>query len=121
MDPTALTVLVFAMATFEGTPGDRNWRNKNPCNLKWEGQRHTLGKDAEGFAVFDTLEHGFEAAEKQILLDIRRNPHLTIRELIDLWAPPSDGNPNNEKYAALASAALGVPPSTALALALDVI
>jgi len=121
MIPTAITVLAFAMATFEGQPGDRNWRNNNPCNLKFANQRHAIDKDPDGFAVFDTLEHGFAAAELQILLDLHRNRLLTFNDLIDQWAPPTDGNLNNDRYAALAASAFGLKPTAHIIQALNMV
>lgn len=65
-----------------------NSRNNNPLNLKAVGDQV---RDARGFRVFDTLEDGIQAANKQISLDESRGTN-TIRKLINKLSPASDGN-----------------------------
>lgn len=121
METPGLAVLVLAMAAFEGNRGDRNWRNNNPCNLRYAGQRHTTGHDIQHFAQFDTIEHGFDAAERQILIDLSRRPNLTFAQLINLWAPQEDGNNHNDEYAAFVAHAFGLQPNDTLQAALDLL
>ena len=121
MELPALTVLVLGISTFEGKPGDRNWRNNNPGNLKFAGQAHTTGKDPDGFAIFDTFEHGLECAEQQLLRDFTRHPDWTIRQLVDLWAPPTDNNPHNARYASFIAGLIGKTATTPLAQAITVL
>lgn len=46
--------------------GTRSYRNRNPGNLKFTNQLGTVGKDADGFAVFATYEQGFFALMRQL-------------------------------------------------------
>lgn len=121
MNPTALAVFAFAVASFEGQPGDRNWRNRNPGNLKFADQHHATGKDPAGFAIFDTFEHGFQALQVQIAIDARRDPEWTIADFVNSYAPPADNNPNNAAYAERIASLFGLTPKTPLARALETI
>lgn len=121
MEIPAITVLALGIATFEGKPGDRNWRNNNPTNLKFAHQRHATGQDPQGFAIFDTFEHGLEAGEEQLLLDLSRHPNWSFTQLIDTWAPRTDGNLNNDRYASFLAGLLGLNTDSTLAQAITVL
>lgn len=109
----ALETFAQAITNFEGQPGDLNYRNNNPGNLRYAGQPgSTLGPN--GFAVFDTWADGMAALQRQIQLDANRNPGWSITDFVNSYAPPSDNNPNNANYANSIAAALGVSPDTTL-------
>jgi len=117
--PSNLDIFALAVTHFEGIPGDRNYRNRNPGNLKFMHQHEATGQDPEGFAIFPTWDAGFRALKAQIALDARRTPGLTISEFVEKYAPPNDNNPNNSHYAASIASALRVTVHTPLgALAL---
>jgi hypothetical protein len=67
-------------------------KNNNPVNLRYKGQRESIGKGEKDFALFSTPMAGWRAAHSQIALDITRG--LTIREFIFKFAPPSENNTN---------------------------
>ena len=69
-------------------------RNNNPGNLRYAGQAGAKPGEG-GFAMFDTLEDGYNALKKQINLDGLRNH--TLRSFVYKYAPASDGN-NPIKY-----------------------
>lgn len=121
MDQRALAVFAYAVATFEGHPGNRNWRNNNPGNLKFEGQRAAIGKDPAGFAIFHTIKDGFEALERQITLDVMRHPDWTIADFVNSYAPPSDGNFNNFRYAQSIAACFGLASKDLMLTALGMV
>jgi hypothetical protein len=121
MDQRALAVFAYAVATFEGQPGNRNWRNNNPGNLKFAHQRGAISEDAQHFAIFNTIKDGFEALETQILLDATRNPTWTVTDFVNSYAPPRDGNPNNARYAQEISSCFGLPASARLKTILGVV
>ena len=56
------------------------YKNNNPGNLKYAGQKGAVGSDNRGFAVFDTVNSGFEALRNQIKLDASRGK--SIRQFI---------------------------------------
>jgi hypothetical protein len=87
-----LDALANAMFDFEGgSAGEMNVRNNNPGNLMYAGQPGAT-KGAGGFAVFSTLDAGFNALKNQLKLDTRRNPDWTLKQEIAKWL---GGNPKN--------------------------
>ena len=77
--------------------GSVSYRNKNPGNLKFAGQREAIGRDERGFAIFPTVEAGQRALLNDINAKFTRNPNLTIEGLISVYAPSSDNN-NEQAY-----------------------
>jgi hypothetical protein len=78
-------------------------RNNNPGNLRsGAGQ---IGSN-QGFAVFRTAQEGLTAL-KNNLLNYARQGYDTISTIVNRWAPPSDNNPNNERYKATLARILG--------------
>jgi hypothetical protein len=110
---SALETFANAITNFEGQPGDLNYRNNNPGNLRYAGQPGA-SPGPNGFAVFDTWADGMAALQRQIQLDASRNPGWTISDFVNSYAPPSDNNPNNSNYANSIAAALGVSTDTTL-------
>lgn len=86
----------------------RGLRNNNPGNIEasdknpWEGQTGSDGR----FAKFETPEHGIRALGKN-LLAYQAKGFDTVTEIVNRWAPASDGNNTNAYIKALCSA-LGV-------------
>jgi hypothetical protein len=91
-------------------PGSLAYSNNNPGNLIYAGQAGaTLG--AGGFARFSTYQDGLDALNNQIQLYAGRG--LTIQQMMNIYAPASDGN-NPGAYATQVAGALGVSPDTSL-------
>lgn len=67
-------------------------RNNNPGNLMYAGQRGAIGKDEQGFAVFDTVDSGWAALYRQIQLDAGRG--FDLKGFINKYAPPSANDTN---------------------------
>jgi hypothetical protein len=91
----------------------RGFRNNNPGNLKfgtpWKG---VTGQDAKGFAVFDTMENGVRALGKDLTAKMNRGVN-TVREILYIYAPPSDNNPT-PTYVAKVAEWMGVSPDDVL-------
>ena len=76
----------------------RGIRNNNPGNLNFAGQKvATLesGPNAR-FASFPTMLEGIAALDRQVMLYLKRGKN-TIDQIIDIYAPSSDGN-NTSSY-----------------------
>ena len=83
----------------------RGLRNNNPLNIKafgfsWLGM---VGQDEYGHAIFDTIEHGYRAAARDISHKAKRWGGFSIRKLTCTWA---EANCNN--YAAFVAGRVGV-------------
>lgn len=72
--------------------GSRSYRNNNPGNLKFIGQRGSVGADTAGFAIFPSFELGWNALLSDLNAKFKRNPSLSIAGLVHIYAPSSDGN-----------------------------
>ena len=91
----------------------RGLRNNNPGNIEagsnsWDGQAGSDGR----FAKFVTPEHGIRALGKN-LLSYQRQGYDTVSEIVNRWAPASDGN-NTEAYIATLCKKLNVTPNDQL-------
>lgn len=87
----------------------RGIRNKNPFNLRlsyteWQGQIE--GKDKD-FCVFKSMEYGLRAGLVNLYNGYFKEG-LTIRELINKYAPSSEND--TESYIRRVSAMSGVDP-----------
>jgi hypothetical protein len=71
--------LAAALVPTEGQPGDLNYRNNNPGNLRVPGD---LGTDASGFGIFSSWEKGFAALEDDINAKLRKYPHANLQQLM---------------------------------------
>ena len=117
--PKKIILLAEYIRDYEGKPGDRNYRNKNPGNVRYYngGYRSIYGivtKDKDGFAVFPTYEQGWLYLCNMLLnwaKTTRKN--WTIPKLMKSYAPESDGN-DPVKYANYLSARLGLPVGATL-------
>lgn len=91
----------------------RGLLNNNPGNIEagsnsWDGQAGSDGR----FAKFVTPEHGIRALGKN-LLSYQRQGYDTVSEIVNRWAPASDGN-NTEAYIAALCKKLNVTPNDQL-------
>ncbi|HHK8874963.1 TPA: hypothetical protein ACQZB3_000543 [Escherichia coli] len=99
-----------------GSTGDaRGLRNNNPGNIEagqnnWEGQTGSDGR----FAKFVTPEHGIRALGKN-LLAYGDKGFDTVNEIVNRWAPASDGN-NTTAYVKALCEQLSVKPDDQLNL-----
>ncbi|EPV1274833.1 lytic transglycosylase domain-containing protein [Escherichia coli] len=76
----------------------RGIRNNNPGNLNFAGQKGATlesGPNAR-FASFPTMLEGIAALDRQVRLYLKRGKN-TIDQIIDIYAPSSDGN-NTSSY-----------------------
>ncbi len=76
----------------------RGIRNNNPGNLNFAGQKGATlesGPNAR-FASFPTMLEGIAALYRQVMLYLKRGKN-TIDQIIDIYAPSSDGN-NTSSY-----------------------
>jgi len=93
----------------------RGVRNNNPGNLRdnipWLGM---VGSD-NGFAVFDTAEHGIRASAKNIKAYYTKHNINTVRGVISRWAPSSENN--TSAYINDVSSKLGVAADDTLNMA----
>lgn len=116
---TKISNFCLAIQAHEGYyVGSRSYRDKNPGNLRYIGQRLATGKDAEGFCIFATYEDGFQTLEAMIKnaasgVSEIYNPSDTILQFFEKYAPTSDNN-NPSVYAEAVAAKVGVPVTTQL-------
>lgn len=112
-----LQTMANAVTNQEGQPGDRNYRNNNPGNLKppngsgafWPGQ---TGTDPQGFAIFDSWNDGYNALVGDLGTHIQNNPDQSITDFFAQYSPDETGL--SGEYGANIAAALGVSPDTLL-------
>ena len=67
--------------------GSRAWRNNNPGNVR---RSNLAAGSADGFAVFNTVAEGNEAHWR--LLSTAAYSSLSIKQMVNRYAPASDGN-----------------------------
>lgn len=97
--------------------GSRSFRNHNPGNLR--SSPFSIAS-VGGFCVFRTDQVGLMALHWDLLQKAKGNTRTnlsgksTIRDLITVYAPSSDGN-NVEAYIKEVVAVSGLPESTTLA------
>lgn len=107
-----------AIQMFEGWfPGSRSFRNNNPGNIKFIGQKRAIGSDGI-FCIFATYEDG-----RQELLDLLTRaatgkssiyyPSMTLKQFYDKYAPSSDNN-NPDIYADAVAAFIGCTKDTSI-------
>jgi hypothetical protein len=79
----------------------RGVRNKNPGNIdynqanQWQGQlglEITSGSTKARFARFDTPENGIRALGKLLLTYYTRHNLMTVKGIINRWAPPKEND-----------------------------
>lgn len=125
MNSLKLQRLVLAMAEHEGwhpvgdpkyPDGSRSYRNHNPGNLRGSP---FADRKKDGYAVFGSDAMGWFAFQWDIWQKAQGNtqtklsPKSTLRDLIYVWAPPSDNN-NTEAYLADVVQKTGFSPALTL-------
>lgn len=84
----------------------RGARNNNPGNLEFRGQRGAVPEQGPGrFAAFKTMGEGVAALYRQLIRYFQRGKD-TIAEIVNTYAPSSDGN-NVQAYISHLSKATG--------------
>lgn len=77
--------------------GSRSFRNCNPGNLRYAGQKGSTGKDDKNFAIFPDYQTGYNALKGQILLvangksKVYPNP-CTLEQFFNVYAPSSEND-----------------------------
>ena len=90
----------------------RGVRNNNPLNIRyntgncWVGQ---TGSDGQ-FCKFSAPKYGVRAAVKILQKYAGQDSKLTISDIINKWAPRSDGN-NTDAYIATVCKAMNMRPA----------
>jgi hypothetical protein len=86
---TPLNDIAQAIFQHEGKPGDLNYRNNNPGNLRSApGQ---TGK-ASGYATFGTFSDGWAALKAWISNFAAKNPNGNFYDMFAKYAPAGDNN-----------------------------
>ena len=107
--------------------GSRSYKNFNPGNLKYVGQRLAIGQDKNGFARFASYEDGFNTLAlmvKRVCQGIsntynkeamkrygHESPEMTFPEFFSIYAPSTDDN-NPDAYADTVSKMTGFSVGT---------
>lgn len=96
-----------------GPGSNRGIRNNNPMNLKWAQSQgvpsDTPGNPGAGFGVYPSVEAGVSSGLRQFLTYQDRYGARTIRQMIERWAPRSDGN-DTESYIQRVARHMGMSP-----------
>lgn len=114
MKTQLLNVMCSAIQHREGWfEGSTSFRNKNPGNLKFNGQIGTIGQDSRGFAIFKDYESGLNALKKQIHIVASGNSRVypkpcNLSQFFAIYAPSNDGN-DPHSYASEVAGKMGVP------------
>jgi len=115
-----------AIKIYEGWGnGTRSFRNNNPGNLKYFGQKGSIGKDSGGYAIFNTYQDGMNALMRQLTIaadgtsraysarahDLNKEDsrYLTLPEFFGVYAPHRDMN-DPTAYALFVANKLQVDP-----------
>lgn len=97
----------------------RGLRNRNPGNLRHNAAFTWLGEiepDAEGYARFDSDDHGLRAIALDVYTKWSRDGLRTVRAIIGKYAPPNE-NPTSNYIANVCAALGGIKPDDTLSLA----
>jgi hypothetical protein len=114
-----LTEFCLAIQHHEGWfEGSRSWRNNNPGNVRFIGQKLAIGKDKDNFAIFKTYEDGFSTLKRMVERAARGlsnvySPEDTLYRFFSKYAPSSDNN-DPMRYAEAVAERLKVSPTIKL-------
>ena len=114
---TTLDKFCLAIKEFEGwKPGSKSFRNKNPGNIKFIGQRLAIAKDAGGFCIFVKYEDGYKTLYTMVYnacagKSVVYKPTMTILAYFKKYAPSSDKN-DPDAYAKFVAKKVGLPVDT---------
>lgn len=85
--------------------GTRSWRNNNPGNVRmseFARSNGAIGSDADGFAIFPTLDAG-SAAKQKLIFEGKNYKDLSLSDAIARYAPPSENDTARYQRTVLAS------------------
>lgn len=112
--PSGITKLAECLRDYEGKPGDRNYRNCNPGNVRYYSGGYAkkygnVTKDKDGFAVFPTYDLGWLYLQN-MLLNWAKGIYAeeTIEHMMTRYAPSSEND--TVAYSAYIGKTLGVDP-----------
>lgn len=117
--PPLLATFCSAIRDYEGKPGDRNYRNNSPGNVRFSPYGYLpiygeVKKDPDGFAIFKDYATGWLYLENFVKYKAHEFPNFTVLQFIagvpPKWygySPASDGNIPQE-YADFIQMRLGV-------------
>ena len=116
---TKLALLISQEEGF-GRPGVIPTIRHNPGDLRHGPHcEHPGGPShANDVGTIDTDAHGWEDLDRQ--LQIYANEGLTLRQMVALYAPPTDHN-DTSQYLQFVCAGLGLPPVTPVSVALKIL
>lgn len=112
---TKLALLISKIEGF-GRPGAIPTTHNNPGDLRHSPHSSHPG-DPNAIGQIDTVADGWADLERQLRLNADRG--MTLRECIESWAPPSDGN-DTQEYLQMVCDGLALPPETPLRVALQI-
>ncbi len=106
-----------AIQHFEGWfPGSKSFRNNNPGNIRYIGQKRATGQDSTGFCIFASYADG-----RQELIDLLLRatsgkstiyrPEMSLLQFYEKYAPSSDNN-YPDVYAKAVAKMIGVSVSS---------
>lgn len=93
-------------------PHNLGYRLNNPLNIRYSPLNNWAGQIGQerGFCHFKTVEYGYRAAIKLLIVYISRGLN-TPRKIISTWAPASDGN-DVDAYVGFVCRPFGWSPDT---------
>lgn len=105
-----------AIRDYEGSPGNRNYRNNNPGNARYYSGGYAskygpVRRDPDGFAIFKDYESGWLYLQNLVRSKIDQHPIWNFVDFFSYYAPASDGN-DPEKYANFVAKRCGVGVET---------
>lgn len=107
-----------AVRDYEGAPGNLNYVNNNPGNVRCSSvgylAKYGNVRCVGNFAVFETYALGWEYLESLVHYRAVAHPNWTIVDFFSQYAPTSDNN-NPHAYTNFVATRCGVPVTTTLA------
>lgn len=101
----------------DGYPnGSPSYRNKNPGNIRYVGQKRAIGRDKSNFCIFATYDDGYRELKDMLVRacsgkSTSYSPEMTLLQFYEKYAPSSDNNfPRN--YALFVAKRIGVDITT---------
>lgn len=90
----------------------RGIRNNNPLNVRFSPRNNWVGQTGSDgqFCKFSAPKYGIRAAVKILQRYAGNDGKTTVFEIINKWAPRSDGN-NTEKYIEAVCDAMNIKPT----------
>ena len=115
-----MTKLAFLISKQEGfgVPGTVPTTHNNPGDLRHSPHSSHTPENPNGIGMIDTVEHGWEDLERQLL--IYAHEGLTLQQMVYLYAPPADHN-NSSAYLNAVCTGLNLAPSTPVSQALEIL